>query len=525
MRRPPFLVPLAATPLVVAAALVGVPPAHTAATPSVPAGAQALPDQSYLASVTGTCTHHVSTGGSDSKAGTSAQEAWRTIGKAITALQPGQSACVHAGTYAETGRATGRDGTATAPIALRGAPGEARPVVTVAVDDPLITLRHGYWVVENLEIDKRGTDDNAVRIDGGHHITVRGMSVHNGRGTAAVVTANGAHDVVVDDSEIYNFRRTVNGQRDDAHAIAIVRNTTRVLARGNRLHDLSGDGIQCQGMNDEGTPSPTASDSSDLTLEDNRIYANDENAVDVKSCQRVSIRGSVPPDQPGSAANNKLYGLTREGAVVIHFYARGVLVENTRMWGSCEGIGVGRADYPPVRNVVIRRSLFFGMLGSGGCKGNGLRITNGQDVEIYGNTFDGTPGAAISLTADNAGPYYGDNHKVWNNVIRNAGAWINLHRPKGSNSRYEGGRNLFWNADGTTDHLWLDFSPMSLPAWHGQTGQDQDSRVGDPMFVPDPANNDYYTLPGSPARDRAVPTPGVTFCGSGPDIGFRESCS
>jgi len=57
------------------------------------------------------------------------------------------------------------------------------------------------------------------------------------------------------------------------------------------------------------------------------------------------------------------------------------------------------------------------------------------------------------------------------------------------------------------------------------------------MFINDPANNDYYTNPGSPARDTATVVPQVVrdpavYCDDpsepdtlvDPDIGFLESC-
>jgi hypothetical protein len=56
-------------------------------------------------------------------------------------------------------------------------------------------------------------------------------------------------------------------------------------------------------------------------------------------------------------------------------------------------------------------------------------------------------------------------------------------------------------------------------------------RIADPRFVEDPRNNDFYTKPGSPARDAALREPllvdprNSTYCHLGPDIGFLESCT
>jgi hypothetical protein len=90
---------------------------------------------------------------------------------------------------------------------------------------------------------------------------------------------------------------------------------------------------------------------------------------------------------------------------------------------------------------------------------------------------------------------------VWNNVVRDANVWIALYRTDGGNTRYAGARNLFWNSDGSANRLRLDFSSTNLTGWRAGTGPDTDSDFVDPRFVTDPATNDYYTQPGSPARN------------------------
>jgi len=70
-------------------------------------------------------------------------------------------------------------------------------------------------------------------------------------------------------------------------------------------------------------------------------------------------------------------------------------------------------------------------------------------------------------------------------------------------------KNVFWNTEG-------------VPAG---------SIIAYPRFVEDPRNNDFYTKPGSPARDAALREPllvdprNSTYCHLGPDIGFLESCT
>ncbi len=86
-------------------------------------GGNGLPAR--IAQSTG-ATFYVATTGSDSGPGTAAAP-WRTIGKALQSLSAGQSAVVSGGTYNESLR-TSRGGTASAPITIRNAPGQA-PVV------------------------------------------------------------------------------------------------------------------------------------------------------------------------------------------------------------------------------------------------------------------------------------------------------------------------------------------------------------------------------------------------------------
>jgi len=374
-----------------------------------------------------------------------------------------------------------------------------------------------------------------------------------------------ATDVLIQGNKIYGHHRWISGssvaysradasyRRDDANAINLEGTATgqvrRVQIRANDLHDNGGDGIQCLGAHDA-TGRDDSHDPGDLDAVDNRYHANEEDGADIKSCQRVSVRGSVSPDNAGSAANNKIYHLrptdknadlpgnhSGGGAIVVHYYARQVLIENTRIWDTCGGIGIGRADYPPVQNVIIRRNLFFNLVGAAAsvgdnkCAGRGIRITSAAHVDMHDNTFDNVPAEAVMLATDNGNDgSVSDDIDVWNNIINNAGTWISLRRHStsvpGGATNVEADRNLFWHPDATANHFILEVTRVDLTAWRAGTGQDQSSLRADPLFVDDPANNDYYvkTEPRSPALDSALNNTGAPFCGAGPDIGFRERC-
>ena len=326
----------ALTGLAVLFALVVVAPAQAAPDRSVSAGAR-IPSATFAFAdkANPACTHHVATNGSDANNGTTTTAAWRTPAKAAASLQAGQTACVHAGTYDTGTLHPARSGRADAPIALIGAPGEARPVLRSTSDRTLLSFgpRDAYWVVKGLDLNKNQRDGATVQVLGSpvsasdpgagpaHHIAIRGNLIRDSKSGAAVLVRRAATDVLVDeDNAIYGHHRWVSGSsvaysrlsssyvRHDANAVNLEGYTdgqvARVQVRGNRMHDNGGDGIQCLGVADNA--GPRSNDPADLDAVDNRIYrgagnAYAENAVDIKSCQRVSIRGSRSPELAGSA--------------------------------------------------------------------------------------------------------------------------------------------------------------------------------------------------------------------------------
>jgi hypothetical protein len=136
----------------------------------------------------------------------------------------------------------------------------------------------------------------------------------------------------------------------------------------------------------------------------------------------------------------------------------------------------------------------------------------------------GVPGTAIRLGSDNGGQWASNDIDVFHNIVETTGTgtWIDLYRPRVTG--FDSQRNLFWNADGSTSHLRLDFNTTTLQSWRSATSQDTTSKHGNPQWIDQPTVNDYYTQPTSPARDSAATVAGESFCGSAPDIGFRESC-
>lgn len=528
---------------VVAAALAATMPAaaDAALTPSIDAGIDERPRVGWVPPADVACTHWVRKGGSNSGPGTQAQP-WATPDEALRRLNDGGVACVGAGEYpmpADTSPANG--GTAAAPIVLQGAPGETKPTLVATGEGEMFDFEAGdnHWVLRDLTIDKRKHKGFSVRVIGANNIALRNVDARNG-GEDAFQVAGGSSDVDIEGGVVAdNYETDSSGNRKDAHALIVEgRNIFRVAMRGVEAYGNSGDGIQCSALDD--TQPYRADQPADILIEENRFHDNAENAVDIKSCQRVSIRGAVNPERPVRAANQKFHGFvpttntgtnTSNGtAIVLHFAARGVLIENTRIWNACEGIAIGRGnDY--VRDVVIRRVLMFGMKGEADhgerCKGYGLRVGQAQNVEAYHNSIDETARAALDLTGSYGFTSTSSGVRVWNNIFSGRGNRAVDLEPE----RFPGlemDNNLFHAAGRPAQPLERDDAALDLAGWQDASNDtlDMASRVGHPDWITDRLTVDFYTRAGSPARDIGRPVPGGFHCDAAPDAGFRESgCS
>lgn len=154
-----------------------------------------------------------------------------TVDAALRAAKPGDKVVIHAGTYAPGAYADKLQGTATQPIMITGAPGEAKPHIqggaeAIHLTDP------SYVVVQDLEIS--GQTANALNVDDGgsyatpaHHLVFRGLRVHD--------VASGNHDGIklsgVDDSFVLDseFER-IGGQMVDmvgCHRVTVARSKFR----------------------------------------------------------------------------------------------------------------------------------------------------------------------------------------------------------------------------------------------------------------------------------------------------------
>jgi parallel beta helix pectate lyase-like protein/uncharacterized protein DUF1565 len=444
---------------------------------------------------------YVSPAGVDSAPGSSAQP-FRTITRALAVVGPGERILVSAGTYAERVRITGtvRAGTAAAPIRLQGV--NAPKLVPPATESgSLVQIEKPYWTVDGFEADVQGKAFYAAHFAG--MVTGSVLShcnLHGGSSGAGVSTHFACVGATIQDNEIHHFQRV----GEDAHGILVQPGSKQITILRNVLHDNSGDSIQCIGPEDLSSEPPADG----VTIQDNTMYHDGEQAVDVKTCSNVLIKHNVMRDY--------LEALPGGCSVVVHMSASEVTIQDNDISNVGKAIAIGGNHVGPVPyHVVVKQNRIRNVVKGNQLEGVGIRLENSQSARVFNNTFSGVGYAAIMAGGGTGGAT--SDLMIKDNLVSTGssiaygiylGAYMN-----GLLSRY----NLF--APGTLFSAIAASGArqtLDISGWQSVTGQDHPSRVADPRLDP------TTLVPGPAAVDWGEYV-GISYCGAGPDIGARET--
>ncbi|HEY8205892.1 MAG TPA: right-handed parallel beta-helix repeat-containing protein [Myxococcaceae bacterium] len=460
-------------------------PSGSPSTPEPPA-APAPPEFSRI--------YHVAPSGSDSSPGTEASP-FRTIRHAIAAVAPGEAVFVAAGTYAETlalGPRAGQDGK---PITLRG---QGRPkIIPSGEGGGMVQFSRPGWVLEGFDVDAQGLPRLAVTFTGDVRGSIlRGNEIHGGSLGAGVTTYDGATGARIEDNEIHHFWRP----GDDSHGVLVQWTSKDVTIRGNDIHHNSGDSVQCIGPE---SYADAAAPASGVLIENNRLHDGVENAVDIKTCSHVTVRGNAMRGFRIAPAGQGAKG----DAVVIHMSASFVTVEDNDIFDSGRGISLGGNRVGPMPSgVVIRRNRIHDTVAVDGTDGVGIGVENSQGARIEQNTLTRLAGYALRVGGGTNGPT--DQLKVRNNILDAASAI----RVGSSAPGLQVDSNLY--PAGAT--FTVPQGPESWDAWRA-SGQDGRSVIGSPGF---PSADSF--VPGALAVDHGQDL-GGSYCGAAPDLGAIET--
>ncbi|WP_338865121.1 right-handed parallel beta-helix repeat-containing protein [Myxococcus stipitatus] len=474
-----------------------VPPTRPAPDPTQPVTNEPTPTE-QPASAQYSREWFVSPSGNDTAQGTK-DKPLRTISKAITQAGPGEIIRVQKGTYAEklVFDSSVRAGTTKAPITLRG---EGKPKLVPTGDGWYMALvQRPNWRIEGFEFDVRNQRQLAVTFAGDTQGTVLADNeLHSGTFGSGISTDGGARGVTIENNHIHHFAQGAN----DSHGIVIAPTSRDITVRGNDIHDNSGDSVQCLGP--EGFSNDTPA--SGVLVENNRMYDNRENAVDIKTCHNVTVRG------------NTLHGFARTAtargeAIVVHYSAKNVTIEDNDISNASMGVSVGgnRVGAPPT-NVSVRRNRIHDLKMP---EGSAIRVENGNDVRVLHNTVTGTNGFALVVGHGTGGA--SSNVVVRNNLF-NARNAVNLGPlapglTMESNS-YPPGASFTFGDFFAPDNAWKG---TPLATWKQERRLDVNSTESATALT----NSKAFT-PGAGAVDQGMDL-GLPFCGSAPDIGAVES--
>lgn len=383
---------------------------------------------------------HVSEEGSDEYPNNgTAKFPYKTIRFAMSKLQgPGQGLLIAPGTYAESGLITPISGTADKPIWIKGLEYPAGPRTTILgsggqqgpCPNPLgegqpvniFTINQSYWILDGLEIDANsecyrpisiGVPTGAVTA----FAVVNNLDVHGATGPQAVRVTN-AHDVFIVGSKIHDNWWAPAGQEKDCHGINVLQDSDRVLIRQNCLRGHSGDSIQVAHSSEPHNPDPVNPDKGlprNITIDSNDFTGDFENAIDLKSCRNVTILSNQlhdylpsPPQKVGTSA------------IVIHYDARGVLIENNELRKCGRAVSIEDLGLPanPERRmgpIVLKNNELSEIQVTSTVPGTGSGITVNQvagikvgdqdvlhAVEIYDNMFTNIDRVAIEIGGNGA---------------------------------------------------------------------------------------------------------------------------
>ncbi len=153
-----------------------------------------------------TQSYYVSLNGSDSGSGTIGNP-FRTIEKAVSVVQSGQTIYVRGGIYYLTTTITiTKSGTVNSVISLSGYPGEI-PVLNfsgqaLGSSNSGIVLTGSYWHIRGIEIT--GAGDNGMKIDGGNNNTVENCAFYRNRDSGLQIGNGTSNDTIRNCDSFFN---------------------------------------------------------------------------------------------------------------------------------------------------------------------------------------------------------------------------------------------------------------------------------------------------------------------------------
>ncbi|AGC48811.1 hypothetical protein MYSTI_07539 [Myxococcus stipitatus DSM 14675] len=366
---------------------------------------------------------------------------YSTIMAAVRAARPGNVILVRGGDYNEqvalTAPKGARPGTATAPIVLRGEmAGRPRILPSSTNVGALLDVKLPYWVIEYFEIAVQGRPSYAALFEDNTQCSQLHDSLLHGGRAGAGITASYANFVMLAHNHISDFSKT----NTDSHGVAIRGVTRDIFILDNDIHDVSGDGVQCQ---------PNGGRPSTILIERNRLHATGENGVDVKACDDLLIYKNLIYSFPNISRFPWQANTSAAEAVLVHEDATNIQILGNDISLAGRGVAIGGNNAIDLPTNVQVQDNFIHDIYNYAHRGNGqgVRVVTGRGIYIVGNTLERTADAGLRLAADEPNSVMG--LIVYENTLRNMRLFVRLGRRENrpgmgmDSNRYEGPIGVF----------------------------------------------------------------------------------
>ncbi len=462
-------------------------------------------------------TYYVSPTGDDTGPGTETQP-WKTLKKAASAVQPGDTVRIRAGNYSGAGFRFNRAGTASSPITYKAyGDGEVRITNSTVVPAGSWALLRDQIYHTTISTSVTSVFQNSIPLhDPGDRAGIYSVDdlIPNSfyiSGTTlyvwledgsdpnnSVMRISPGHVIELDDCHYTVFDGLTveygyNGFKDQGSA------THHITYRNNTIRSIRNQGIQ---------PAPANS-----VIERNlfqKIGINKYTHAIYTSEPGIIIRHNVFEEIAGAGIH--LYLSSEMGAG--HYHIEGNVFRKPRMMTyptSGNRYYTDMVIWEEGSNTIINNVLY----GEGKRKGISL---NSPDNLVANNTFVGSVNP-IAFASNQPG------NRVFNNLFRHTGTSAIIAWPSDAGAQTLDS-NLYFHTAGTPRWQKNGVTYTSFAAYQAAAGESQ-SLYADPQLASDV---DAHILDGSPAIDAATPLAEVSTDlegtprqhGSGPDIGAYE---
>ncbi|MGA9116217.1 MAG: right-handed parallel beta-helix repeat-containing protein [Bacteroidota bacterium] len=432
---------------------------------------------------------HVSTWGNDTGPGTASQP-WRTIGKALLSLSPGDTCLISGGTYREKPVAGVSGSAGGGFISLMPSGDDSVTLDGTGIAGPHMLLVPGrsYLRIRGLTFCNNFgvTDGGGIRLEGsGSHVELLDNTIHTMRGTNAMgITVYGTSgaspyaDILIADNRIFACDAA------PSEALVLNGNVEGFEVRGNLIHDVNNIGIDFIGG--EGTcPVPSLDRARRGVCRGNTVFRARSSYGDGYAAGIYVDGGSNILIEHNSVSRCDL-GI-EVGCENRYRVADSIVVRNNMIYRNDKrGLSWGGYDYPrtgTVRHCLFRNNTLFlnDSLGTGDGE---VFVEHASECRFEGNIVRAGAGDRM-MTA--------------------------LTLPGSS------GRNIWFGPGGAASALfvWGGTAYTGFGAFRSGTGQDAGSAYADPLFADgSPLAPDLHIQGASPAAEsgdpRGVPEPGET---------------